>query len=73
MSFEFFFKMETETYMLIRFQNVKHLEDFIKFLREKVRRPNITQRERESLLKTIPKLEEILIRKRGGAWPGSAV
>ena len=53
--------METETYMLIRFKNVKHLEDFIKFLREKVRRPNISQRERESLLKTIPKLEEILI------------
>ena len=59
--------METETYMLIRFKNVKHLEDFIKFLREKVRHPNISQRERESLLKTIPKLEEILIRKRGGA------
>ena len=73
MNFEFFLKMETETYMLIRFKNVKHLEDFIKFLREKVRRPNISQRERESLLKTIPKLEEILIRKRGGAWPGSAV
>ncbi len=65
--------MESETYMLIRFQNVKHHEDFIKFLREKVRRPNITQRERESLLKTIPKLEEILIQKRGEAWPGSAV
>jgi len=59
--------METETYMLIRFQNVKHLENFIEFLREKARRPNITQRERESLLKTVPKLEEILIRKRGGA------
>jgi hypothetical protein len=65
--------MEAENYMLIRFKNVKHLEDFIKFLREKVRHPNISQRERESLLKTIPKLEEILMQKRGGAWPGSAV
>jgi hypothetical protein len=65
--------MEAENYMLIRFKNVKHLEDFIKFLREKVRRRNISQRERESLLKTIPKLEEILVQKRGGAWPGSAV
>ncbi len=65
--------MEAESYMLIRFKNVKHLEDFIKFLQEKVRRPDLSLRERESLLKTIPKLEEILVRKRGGAWPGSAV
>ncbi len=59
--------------MLICFKNVKHLENFIKFLREKVRRQNISQRERESLLKTIPKLEEVLWQKRGGSWPGSAV
>jgi hypothetical protein len=65
--------MEAENYMLIRFRNVKHLEDFIKFLREKVQLQNISQRERESLLKTVPKLEEILWQKRGGAWPGSAV
>jgi hypothetical protein len=65
--------MEAENYMLIRFRNVKHLEDFIQFLRTKVRGQNISQRERESLLKTIPKLEEILRQKRGEAWPGSDV
>ena len=58
--FFLFKKMEAENYMLIRFRNVKHLEDFIKFLRTKVQGQNISQRERESLLKTIPKLEEIL-------------
>jgi hypothetical protein len=62
--------MEAESYMLIRFKNVKHLEDFIKFLREKVRRSDISLRERESLLKTIPKLEEILVQKKGRGMAG---
>jgi hypothetical protein len=61
-----------DTLMVIHFQNVRQLESFINFLRNKVANENTPPEERRALSALIPQLQNILeqrLRRERGAHP----
>jgi hypothetical protein len=61
-----------DTLMVIHFRNVRQLESFINFLRNKIANRDTPPEERRALSALIPRLENILeqrLRRERGAHP----